>query len=74
MILFNLLGVMKPNCLTMSTLSATSGPPRFGPVINKTVTSYHNCSQLFLPKTKASALYDKGVRSLLDSAQQECKN
>ena len=59
MITFSFLRVQKPKCLTISRLSAASGPPRSGPVINKTVTSYQNCSQLFFVKTKASALYKK---------------
>ena len=55
----NFLGVQKPKCLTMSRQSATSGPPRSGPVINKTVKSYRKFSQLPLAKTKASVLYKK---------------
>ena len=74
MIVFNFLRVQKPKRLTMSRLSAASGPPQSGLVNNKTVTLYQTFSQLSLAKTKASAPYNNRVLSGLDSPQQEFKS
>ena len=71
---FNSTGVPKPKFPVITRLSTASCPPRSGIVKNKTVTSYHNSSQLSLAKTKASFLYNKRVRTSKDSPQQEGKN
>ena len=61
MIIFNFSRLQKTKCLTMSRLSAAFGPLRSAIVIDKTVISGHNFSQLSLAKTKASVLYKKRV-------------
>ena len=71
---FNFLGVQKPKCLTISRLSAASGPPRSGPAINKTVTSYQNCNQLSMAHTIASTHSNQRVRSCFFSTFQDCRN
>ena len=64
----------KPECPTMSKLSAATLPSRSGLVINKTVSSCHICSQLSLSKTKVWTLFTERVLSWLPSLNNSAKS